>query len=47
MTIQKIAEAKLPTHWGEFNVIAFEDKKLNEEQFQFIDSYSLLLFSSA
>lgn len=31
MTIQKIAEAKLPTHWGEFNVIAFEDKKLNEE----------------
>ena len=33
MTIQKIAEAKLPTHWGEFNVIAFEDKKLNEEHF--------------
>ena len=31
MTIQKIAEAKLPTHRGEFNVIAFEDKKLNEE----------------
>ena len=31
MTIQKIAEAKLPTHWGEFQVIAFEDKKLNEE----------------
>ena len=31
MTIQKIAEAKLPTHWGEFRVIAFEDKKLNEE----------------
>ena len=31
MTIQKIAEAKLPTHWGEFKVIAFEDKKLNEE----------------
>ena len=31
MTIQKIAEAKLQTHWGEFNVIAFEDKKLNEE----------------
>ena len=31
MTIQKIAEAKLPTHWGEFNVIAFEAKKLNEE----------------
>ena len=31
MTIQKIAEAKLPTHWGEFKVIAFENKKLNEE----------------
>tara|TARA_A100001234_G_scaffold132400_1_gene116159 strand:- start:679 stop:1269 length:591 start_codon:yes stop_codon:yes gene_type:complete len=31
MTIQKIAEARLPTHWGEFKVIAFEDKKLNEE----------------
>ena len=31
MTIQKIAEAKLPTHWGEFKIIAFEDKKLNEE----------------
>ena len=31
MTIQKIAEAKLPTHWGDFSVIAFEDKKLNEE----------------
>ena len=31
MTIQKIAEAKLPTHWGDFLVIAFEDKKLNEE----------------
>ena len=31
MTIQKIAEAKLPTHWGDFMVIAFEDKKLNEE----------------
>jgi len=31
MTIQKIAEANLPTHWGEFKVIAFEDKKLNEE----------------
>ena len=31
MTIQKIAQAKLPTHWGEFKVIAFEDKKLNEE----------------
>ena len=31
MTIKKIAEAKLPTHWGEFKVIAFEDKKLNEE----------------
>ena len=31
MTIQKIAEAKLPPHWGEFQVIAFEDKKLNEE----------------
>ena len=31
MTIQKLAEAKLPTHWGEFQVIAFEDKKLNEE----------------
>ncbi len=31
MTIHKIAEARLPTHWGEFKVIAFEDKKLNEE----------------
>ena len=31
MTIQKVAEAKLPTHWGDFKVIAFEDKKLNEE----------------
>ena len=31
MTIQKIAEAKLPTHWGDFKVIAFEDKKRNEE----------------
>ena len=31
MTIQKIAEAKLPTHWGDFMVFAFEDKKLNEE----------------
>ena len=31
MAIQKIAEAKLPTHWGEFKVIAFEDEKLNEE----------------
>ena len=31
MTIQKIAEAKLPTHWGEFKVIALENKKFNEE----------------
>ena len=31
MTIQKIAEAKLPTHWGEIQVIAIQDKKLNEE----------------
>jgi len=31
MTIQKIAEAKLPTHWGEFSVIAYEDEKLGEE----------------
>ena len=26
MTIQKKAEAKLPTHWGDFSVIAFEDE---------------------
>ena len=26
MTIQKKAEAKLPTHWGDFSVIAYEDE---------------------
>ena len=31
MTIQKKAEAKLPTHWGNFSVIAFEDEKKGEE----------------
>ena len=31
MTIQKRAEAKLPTHWGDFSVIAFEDEKKGEE----------------
>ena len=31
MSIEKIAEAKLPTHWGDFSVIAYEDKKLDEE----------------
>ena len=31
MTIQKKAEAKLPTHWGDFSVIAFEDEKKGEE----------------
>lgn len=31
MTIQKKAEAKLPTHWGDFSVIAFEDEKKSEE----------------
>ena len=31
MTIQKIAQAKLPTHWGEFSVIAYKDEKLDEE----------------
>ena len=31
MTIQKIAKAKLPTHWGDFSVIAYEDETLGEE----------------
>ena len=31
MTIQKIAQAKLPTHWGDFSVIAYEDERLGEE----------------
>ena len=31
MTIQKIAKAKLPTHWGDFSVIAYEDERLGEE----------------
>ena len=31
MTIQKKAEAKLPTHWGDFSVIAYEDEKKDEE----------------
>ena len=31
MTIQKIAEAKLPTHWGDFSVIAYEDEVKDEE----------------
>ena len=31
MTIQKKAEAKLPTHWCDFSVIAFEDEKKGEE----------------
>ena len=31
MSIEKKAEAKLPTHWGDFSVIAYEDPKLGEE----------------
>ena len=31
MTIQKKAEAKLPTHWGDFYVIAYEDEAKDEE----------------
>ena len=31
MTLQKKAEAKLPTHWGDFSVIAYEDEKSGEE----------------
>ena len=31
MSIEKKAEAKLPTHWGDFSVIAYEDSKLKEE----------------
>ena len=31
MSIEKKAEAKLPTHWGDFSVIAYEDSKLGEE----------------
>ena len=31
MTIQKKAEAKLPTHWGDFSVIAYEDEVKDEE----------------
>jgi len=31
MSIEKKAEAKLPTHWGDFSVIAYEDTKLKEE----------------
>ena len=31
MTVQKKAEAKLPTHWGDFSVIAYEDEKSREE----------------
>ena len=31
MSIEKIAQAKLPTHWGEFSVIAYKDEKLDEE----------------
>ena len=31
MSIEKKAEAKLPTHWGDFSVIAYEDTKLGEE----------------
>ncbi len=31
MTVQKKAEAKLPTHWGDFSVIAYEDEKSGEE----------------
>ena len=31
MTIQNKAEAKLPTHWGDFSVIAYEDEAKDEE----------------
>ena len=31
MTVQKKAEAKLPTHWCDFSVIAYEDEKSGEE----------------
>ena len=31
MTVQQKAEAKLPTHWGDFSVIAYEDEKSGEE----------------
>ena len=31
MTIQKKAEAKLHTHWGDFSVIAYEDEAKDEE----------------
>ena len=31
MTIQKKAEANLPTHWGDFSVIAYEDENNAEE----------------
>tara|TARA_B110000003_G_scaffold84671_1_gene86719 strand:+ start:946 stop:1536 length:591 start_codon:yes stop_codon:yes gene_type:complete len=31
MTVQKKAESKLPTHWGDFSVIAYEDEKSGEE----------------
>ena len=31
MTIQKKAEAKLPTHWGDISVIAYEDEAKDEE----------------
>lgn len=31
MSIEKIAQAKLPTHWGDFSVIAYKDEKLDEE----------------
>ena len=31
MTVQKKAEAKLPTHWGDFSVIAYEDEQSGEE----------------
>jgi len=31
MSVQKKAEAKLPTHWGDFSVIAYQDEKSKEE----------------
>ena len=31
MSVKKIAKAKLPTHWGDFSVIAYEDEKSGEE----------------
>ena len=31
MSVQKKAKAKLPTHWGDFSVIAYEDEKSGEE----------------